>query len=372
MPSQTTRRRALGMAGGAIAAALAGCTSAVPGMQSGDGGGPTTTARPKVDPGATTIGMLYATGGLGDESFNDMANRGVKKARVEFGVEYKNEVPAKVEDMGKLQTQYAESTDPAFDLTVCVGFLQQSSLKKVSKEHPDQQFMLIDSVVQRDNVANYTFKEHEGSFQVGHLAGLLTNQGFSAGAGQTRLDRKTVGFVGGVESGLIEKFEAGFKAGVAHADENVEVLTSYVGSFADAEGGKAAAQKMYDDGADIVYHAAGGSGIGVFQAAQENGRFAIGVDSDQSASDPRYANVILASMVKRVDTAVFQAIENVHNDEFGGGSITSLGLEQNGVKAVYGSPVGEEIPDGVKSKLDDSRQAIIGGSIDVPSTMEEN
>ncbi|WP_435360266.1 BMP family lipoprotein [Haloarchaeobius sp. DFWS5] len=366
-----TRRGALTVAGGAIASGLAGCTSFVPGSGDGDDE-QSTTERPLVEPGATTIGMLYATGGLGDESFNDMANRGVKQARVEFGVEYKNEVPESVEQMASLQTSYAESTDPAFDLTVCVGFLQAGSLADVAKNHTDQQFMLIDSVIDQPNVANYTFKEHEGSFQVGHMAGLLTKQGFSAGAGQTRLDRKTLGFVGGVESDLIKKFEAGFKAGAAHAGDDIEVRTTYIGDFADPEGGKQAAQQMYDDGADIVYHAAGGTGLGVFQAAQENGRFAIGVDSDQSASDPRYANVILASMVKRVDTAVYQAVDNVENGQFGGGDVTSLGLAQNGVRAVYGDPVGDEIPDTVKSKVADSRQAIIDGSISVPTTPEDS
>ncbi|WP_267641079.1 BMP family lipoprotein [Haloarchaeobius amylolyticus] len=359
-------------AGGGIASALAGCTSVVPGM--GDDGDPaddTETATRQFDESETYIGMLYATGGLGDDSFNDMANRGVKLARVRHGIEYKNEVPAGVDEIGTLQAQYAKSAQPAFDLTVCVGFLQQEPLSKTAKQYPDQRFMLVDSVVDRDNVANYVFKEHEGSFQVGVLAGALTGQGFSAGAGQTRLDRKTVGFVGGIESGLIKKFEAGFMAGAKHADPDVEVLSEYVGSFSDIEGGKQAAQSMYDEGADIVYHAAGGTGLGVFQAAQQNGRFAIGVDSDQSESDPRYANVILASMVKRVDTAVFNAIQNVHEGEYNGGSVQSLGLEQDGVAVAYGNDLGPQIPETATNQIDDTRSKIVNGEIDVPTTPEE-
>ncbi|MCT9094625.1 BMP family protein [Haloarchaeobius sp. HME9146] len=371
MDRSITRRGILTGACGGITSALAGCTSVVPGMGTGDGDGATETATRQFDQSETFIGMLYATSGLDDDSFNDMANRGVKLARVRHGIEYKNAVPETVDQIQALQTEYAKSTNPQFDLTVCIGFLQQEPLTKTAKEYSDQKFMLVDAVVDRDNVANYVFKEHEGSFQVGVLAGSLTSQGFSAGAGQTRVDRKTVGFVGGIESDLIKKFEAGFMAGAKYADEDVEVLREYVGSFSDVEAGRQAAQSMYDEGADIVYHAAGGTGVGVFQAAQENGRFAIGVDSDQSETDPRYANVILASMVKRVDTAVFNAIDTIEKGEFDGGSVQSLGLDRNGLEVAYGNVVGPEIPELAKLQVDDTRFKIVNGEIDVPTTPEE-
>ncbi|WP_439027768.1 BMP family lipoprotein [Haloarchaeobius sp. DT45] len=371
MDRTTTRRTVLAGAGGGITSALAGCTSVVPGMgDDGDDGGEATTTR-RFDQSETFIGMLYATGGLGDDSFNDMANRGVKLARVRHGIEYKNAVPKNVDEIQTLQAEYAESTQPEFDLTVCVGFLQMEGLQQTAADYPDQRFMLVDSVVEQDNVANYVFKEHEGSFQVGTLAGALTTQGFSAGAGQTRIDRKTVGFVGGIESGLIKKFEAGFEAGAKHADSDVEVLTEYIGSFSDVDAGRTAAQSMYDEGADIVYHAAGGAGLGVFQAAQENGRFAIGVDADQSETDPRYANVILASMVKRVDTAVFTAIQNVDEGSFKGGSVQSLGLEDDGVAVDYGNQLGPQIPESARRQVADAGDGIVAGDIDVPTTPEE-
>jgi len=315
--------------------------------------------------------MAYATGGLGDDSFNDMANRGIKRARVRYGVEYENQVPSGPSEMGDIQSAYASSTNPEYDLAVCVGFLQTEALQETATAHGDQQFMLIDSVVDRDNVASYVFKEHEGSFQIGHLSGLLTTREFSAGAGRTRPEEATVGFVGGIESSVIKKFEAGFRAGVAHADDSVDVMANYVGAFDDVEGGKAAAAEMYDQGADVVYHAAGGTGLGVFQAAQERGRFAMGVDSDQSESDPRYANVVLASMVKRVDTAVFDAVEAVVDDAFAGGSVNSLGLAEDGVELVYGSELGDAVPGEVADAIEDSRGAIEDGEIDVPTTPEE-
>jgi len=137
---------------------------------------------------------------------------------------------------------------------------------------------------------------------MGVLAGRLTETEFSAGAGSTDPDSTTVGFVGGVDSPVIRRFQAGFEAGVDYASDNVDVTTSYVGSYADPSGGQEAALSMYQNGVDIVYHASGATGVGVFQAAQAEGRFAFGVDQDQSISNESFADVILASMVKRVDT----------------------------------------------------------------------
>jgi basic membrane protein A len=349
------RRRMLKVGGaGLLGTSLAGC------LGGSFGGGSD----------ATNVGMVYATGGLGDNSFNDMAHKGIKDAQSEFGVEYKNTEPDSLSDVGALQKKLARSTDPDYELICCIGFVQTTALEENAPEFGDQQFMVVDSVVEEDNVASYVFKEHQGSFQVGHLAGLLTSEEFSAGAGETT-DDLTVGFVGGKEVPLIRKFEAGYKAGVEHANEDVEVLSAYAGAWNDPGKGQSIANSMYEKGADIIYHAAGGTGNGVFKSAQSEGRFAIGVDADQSKSLPDFADVILASMVKRVDEAVFRSVENTTNDEFDGGSINSLGLEKDGVAAVYGDELGSEIPDEIKSALDSSREKIINGDIEVPSSTEE-
>ena len=319
---------------------------------------------------ATNVGMVYATGGLGDNSFNDMAHKGIKKAKDEFGVTFKNTEPDTPSDVGTLQKKLARSTDPDYELVCCIGFVQTTALKENAKQFSDQNFMVVDSKVEKDNVASYVFKEHQGSFQVGHLAGLMTDRDFSAGGGETTDDLK-VGFVGGKEVPLIKKFEAGYRAGVKHANSDVEVLSAYAGAWNDPGKGQSIANSMYEKGADIVYHAAGGTGNGVFKAAQNKGRYAIGVDADQSKSLPDFANVILASMVKRVDNAVFRSVERTTNDNFDGGSIHSLGLEKNGVAAVYGDQLGSEIPDSVKSSLDSSREKIINGDIEVPKSTEE-
>nr|WP_162265535.1 BMP family protein [Haloprofundus marisrubri] len=374
------RRTLIKATGAAGIAGLAGCTGGpTEGGDSGsnDSGGSggndsSGSGNESTDGGSESggssdinVGMIYATGGLGDGSFNDQAQTGVQQASEEFGVSSNDVQPSEVTEFQTFQQQFAQGGE--YDLICCIGFLQAEALAETSQDYPEQNFMIVDSVVEQSNVASYTFGENEGSFLVGQMAGLLTQQEFSAGAGQTSPDQTTVGFVGGVEGDLIGKFEAGYRAGVAEASEDIEVQVSYVGNFNDVQAGNEAATAMYNDGADIVYHAAGNAGTGVFQAAQEAGKFAIGVDQDQSLTKSGYADVILASMVKRVDTAVYTSIENVVNDSFNGGSVTTLGLEQEGVAAVYGDQIGSEIPEDVTSAVSESRQAIIDGNIEVPA-----
>ncbi|MFC4541618.1 BMP family protein [Halosolutus amylolyticus] len=314
------------------------------------------------------VGMVYATGGLGDDSFNDMAQQGIQQAEEDFDLAYDKTEPGSEGEFPSAQRDFAESGE--YDLISCIGYAQAEALTENAEQYPDQNFMIVDSVVEADNVRSYVFGEPEGSFQVGHLAGLLTTEEFSAGAGETNPDANVVGFVGGTESTLIESFQAGFEAGVAYANEDAEVVSSYIGSFNDTAQGQEAARTMYQEqDADIVFHAAGRTGIGVFQAAQEEGRFAIGVDDDQSLSNPDFADVILASMVKRVDTAVYSATESVVDDAFEGGQTETLGLEEEGVGATYGDELGDEIPQEIKDRVAESRQAIIDGEIDVPSEL---
>ncbi|KPN31373.1 cytosine deaminase-dependent hydrolase [Halolamina pelagica] len=348
---------------GATGAALTGLT----GCLGGSGG----------DSAEAHVGMVYSLGGLGDEAFNDMAHAGIQKAEEELGIAYDNTEPEGQSEFGTFQSQFASSSDPNYDLVTCIGFSQRTALQENADEYPDQNFMLVDAGLDADNVASYRFREHEGSFQVGHLAGLLSTREFShegsySGTEKTFSsdpDTKTVGFVGGKENPLIKKFEAGFIAGVHHADADIDVRSAYAGSWNDPGRGQEIAGSMYDEGADIVYHAAGATGSGVFNAAGERGRLAIGVDSDQSLSSDA-SHTIVASMVKHVDTAVFNATKDVVNDEFKGGSTVSLGLEDGGVEAVIGADYEGEIPQEVLDALDSSREAIQNGDIDVPTEPE--
>ena len=341
-------------------------TSGAEGTTSEDGDGTTEQTTASADE-TTNVGMVYATGGLGDGSFNDQAQQGIEEAANNWNVEYQQAQPDSVSAFKNFQQQFASSTSPNYDLVTCVGYLQADALAETSGQYPDQKFQIIDSVVDAPNVASYTFQEHEGSFLVGVLAAMLTTMSFDAGAGSTDSGTTNVGFVGGVEGSLIGKFEAGYKAGVKHTNADVNVQTTYVGSFNDPTGGREAALAMYNSGADVVYHASGNTGTGVFQAAQQKGRYAIGVDRDQSVTKSDYADVILASMVKRVDTAVVDAVESVVNNNFQGGSTTTLGLQDDGVACVYGQQLGPEIPSDVKSAVSSARESIIAGDISVPS-----
>jgi nucleoside-binding protein len=343
----------LGAATAAGLAALAGC--------SGSGGGDSDAA--------ADIGMIYATGGLGDDSFNDLAQAGAQRAEEELGITFDQSEPEAVSQFNSEQKGFAEGNK---DLIVTVGFQQAEALSENAVSYPDQNWMIIDSVVTNendeplDNVRNYLFAANQGSFQVGNMAGLLTTEDFAAGDGETNPDETTVGFVGGVESPLIGEFQAGFEAGVEFANPEVNVVSSYTGSFNDTAAGQEAALSMYqDEGADIIYHAAGATGIGMFQAAEQEGRFAIGVDDDQSQSTD-FENVILASMLKNVDEAVYDGIELVVNDEFSGGTEV-LELADNGVGVAYGSQLGDSIPDSIKSALEDSASQINNGDITVPT-----
>ena len=358
MASDFDRRRFIKAASAAGLVGLAGCSGG-PSGDGGDGGDGDVPAR---------IGIVYSDGGLGDNSFNDAAQQGILQAEEEFGIAYDESEPDGAGEFEQFQQQYAGSTDPAYDLVSTIGFNQGDALTETAPDYPDQDFMIVDTVVDEPNVASYLFREHEGSFLMGVLAGHLTETEFSAGAGETDPDSTSVGFVGGVDSPVIRRFQAGFEAGVDYATDDVDVTTSYVGSYADPTGGQEAALSMYQSGADIVYHASGATGVGVFQAAQEEGRFAFGVDQDQSISNESFADVILASMVKRVDTAVYESISNVIDDDHQGGSTTALGLESNGVECVYGDQIGGEVPDEITTAVADARDEIIAGNIEVPET----
>jgi len=174
--------------------------------------------------------------------------------------------------------------------------------------------------------------------------------------------------VGGARSPVIERFEAGYQAGVEAVDDSIEFRSAYTGAFNAPEQGQSTAGSMYDEGADVVYHASGGTGIGVFEAAQEVGRPAIGVDTDQSLTAPDYADVIVASMLKRMDSAVYTTIENVVNDDWDGTTSVRLGLEEEAHSIVYGDELGDGVPDSMREAVDEARQGIIDGDITPPES----
>ena len=322
-----------------------------------------TTTTPKDDTSSSAaaseikVGLAYDIGGRGDQSFNDAAAAGLDKSKAEFGVETKEAEAGNGEAESAKEERLRALASAGFNPVIAVGFAYSASVAKVAKELPDTQFAIIDDAAAvGDNIANLLFAEEQGSFLVGAAAALKSKTG-------------NVGFVGGVDVPLIHKFEAGYKAGAEAVNPDIKVQIKYLtqppdfSGFGDPAKGKTAAAGMFDAGADVVYQAAGGSGGGVFEAAKDAGGFAIGVDSDQyNTADPAVQDVIITSMLKKVDVAVYDFIKSVTEDSFAAGPIT-YDLEKDGVG--YSTSGGQV--DDIADKLEEFKAQIIAGDITVPS-----
>jgi len=309
--------------------------------------------------GGISVGLAYDIGGRGDKSFNDSAAKGLDQAKTELGATVQeseaqpNETDADKED--RLRT-LAEQGAKA---VIAVGFAYSGPLAKVAPDYPNVKFAIVDDAAAKgNNVTNIVFAENEGSFLVGAAAALKSASG-------------TIGFIGGVQTPLIAKFQAGYAAGAAAAKPGTKVLVQYLTQAPDFTGfndpakGQTAAGGLLDQGADVVYQAAGGSGSGVFKAvAAKAGAKAIGVDSDQYlTADPAVQQVILTSMVKNVNVGVFDFIKSVSGGSVKAGS-TLYDLKNKGVGyATSGGMVSDIAP-----KLDEFSQQIQSGTIMVPTT----
>jgi basic membrane protein A len=324
--------------------------------------GSDTTETTAADSGgdATQVGLVYDLGGRGDQSFNDAAAAGLEKAQKEFGVEAKELEPDEGgENREELMRLLA---DQGSQLIFGIGFLFADSITAAAPDYADTTFAIVDSVVEAPNVASLVFAEQEGSFLVGAAAALKSKTGH-------------IGFIGGVEVDLIKKFEAGYVAGAKKINPDIKIDISYItqppdfGGFNDPARAKEIATGMYGAGADVVYHAAGGSGGGLFEAAKEYAEandqvWAIGVDSDQyNIVDDSLKPYILTSMMKKVDVAVYDTIKRFNDGEDVGGAVTTYDLEAGGVD--YATSGG--FVDDIKDQLDDLKAQIIAGDIEVPT-----
>jgi len=305
------------------------------------------------------IGLAYDTGGRGDRSFNDSAFAGADKAATELGGEVRELSPnADASNRADLLTQLA---DEGYNPIIAVGFAYGADVAEVAKQYPDTNFAIVDSSVAEagaDNLTGLLFAEEQGSFLAGVAAALKS-------------EAKHVGFVGGVDTGLIQKFQAGFEAGVKEVDDSIEVDVQNITpdgdftGFNDPARAQILAQGMFDGGADIVYHAAGASGSGVFKAASESDGLAIGVDSDQyeTVDEPALKEVIMTSMLKRVDNAVQAYITGFSEGDVPGGEDVINDLSTDGIAlATSGGKI-----DDIMDQIDEYKQKIIDGEIEVPT-----
>ncbi len=346
---------------------------------------------PKEAAATRLVGLVTDIGGRGDQSFNDSALRGLEAWAA--GVAFKGgahaplppaareatippELRARVRPVAvkplvvqsKVQEDYQPNlqlvVDQGAGLVIGVGFALENAVETVAKQNPDARFLLIDSPVldakggllALKNVRTVIFKEHEGSFLAGALAGLVA--------------KERVGFVGGMEIPLIKKFEAGFKAGVKTTNPSARVLVQYTGSFDNVQHGKQAGADLLSKGAEVVFHAAGSDGSGVIQAVKEARAggaavFAIGVDSDQAHLAPE---AVLTSMVKRVDLAVWQAAADLEAGALSGGDVI-MGLAEGGVTL---APVTLDFPGKAEAlaKVEALRAAVVSGALAVPANDE--
>ena len=270
------------------------------------------------------IGLILATGGLGDKSFNDQSFKGASDAAAVIAAQYGVTVddaldyvePTDIAEYEGYQLQFADSGE--YDIIVCIGFDQASALEIVAPQYPDIKFVLVDMVVFGDNVASVVTNDWESAFLCGVAAGMMT-------------ETNKIGFEGGMEIDLIIGFMNGYTQGSKWANPDVEVLVRYVGEWANPTLGAELAREMYNAGADFIYGAAGKSHLGVFAAAEELGKYALGTDVDQAATAPEHADVIVASGLKRVDLAVESEIMKLVNGTwtagiFGYGMVSDFGF----------------------------------------------
>lgn len=294
-----------------------------------------------------SVAMVTDVGGVNDQSFNQSAWEGLERARDELGVRVSYVESTQAADYPR---NMETLVDAGSDLIWGIGFLMADTVLEEARVNPGQKYAIIDNAYETtpSNLIGVVFREQEPSFLVGYIAGKMSTT-------------NKIGFVGGIRFALIEKFEYGFRAGVAYANPQAEVLVQYADSFTDAARGKAIANQFYQLGADIVYHAAGGVGDGVIEAAKEQNRWAIGVDRDQNYLAP---DNVLTSAMKRVDNAMFNVVKDLVDGKWAGGSTIEYGLADGGVDIAPTS--NKHVPANILSEVDALKAQIISGAISVP------
>ena len=300
--------------------------------------------------------VVYDMGGKNDKSFNEAAFTGAERFKEETGVEYEDfEIQNDAQREQALRRYAERGNNPV----VAIGFSQAAAVEKVAKEFPDTKFAIVDMVVEQPNVRSILFAEHEGSFLVGVMAAKASKSG-------------KVGFVGGMDIPLIRKFACGYVQGVKSVDASYEVFQNMTGTTPAAWGdpvkGGELAKSQIDRGADVVYHAAGGTGIGVLQAAADAGALGIGVDSNQNGMHP---GKVLTSMLKRVDNAVYDAFMDVKNDEWSAG-FDIKDLKAGGVSYAMDENNADLVTDDIKMAVEAAEAGIKDGSIVVHDYMSDS
>jgi len=296
------------------------------------------------------VGLVLDRGGKDDKSFNSSAYLGANQAKEKLGIFLKF---TEASDDNAYDTLLRSFAQRDFDLIIGVGFGQKEAVKKIAAQFPNKHFAIVDSEVDLPNVRSLLFEEHEGSYLIGAIAAMTSKTG-------------KIGFVGGMDIPLIRRFELGYTAGAKKVNPQVAVIANFVGVTSEAWNnppkGKELAVSQYEAGADVIFAAAGASGLGVFDAAEDKKRFAIGVDANQDWTKP---GLILTSMLKRVDEAVFSTIEAAKRGSFTGG-VQWFGLANKGVDYSFDQYNAKILTESVRKRADELKAEIIAGKIVVP------
>ena len=299
--------------------------------------------------------VVYDLGGKFDKSFNEGVYNGAVKFRTDTGIEFREfEVQTDSQRVQALRNFARRGQDPI----LAVGFQYASALEKVAPEFPETRFAIIDAVVDHPNVQSIVFREHEGSFIVGILAAMATTG-------------DKIGFVGGMDVPLIRRFACGYVLGARHARPDIQVFQNMTGTtgaaWNDPVKGGELAKSQFDRGAEVVYHAAGSTGLGVLQAAADAGRLGIGVDSNQNHLHP---GRVLTSMLKRVDVAAYDVFDSARRDAWQSG-VRVLGLKENGVGWALDEHNEALVTAAMKAAADEAARRIVAGEIKVHDYVAE-
>ncbi|MGF1592156.1 MAG: BMP family protein [Kiloniellaceae bacterium] len=300
--------------------------------------------------------VVFDMGGKFDKSFNEGVYNGVEQFKKETGIDYREfEVTNETQREQALRRMAQRGADPV----IGVGFAQAPAMEKVATEFPNTRFAIIDAVVDLPNVRSIVFKEHEGSFLVGMVAAMKSASG-------------KVGFVGGMDIPLIRKFACGYEQGAKHVSADIEVVQNMTGTtpsaWNDPTRGAELAKSQFDRGVDVIYAAAGGTGVGVYQTAEDSGKLAIGVDSNQNYLHP---GTMLTSMLKRVDVAAYKAFKDAQEDNWTSG-IQVLGLAEDGVGWALDEYNQDLVSEDMKAKVTEAAAEIVAGRLQVHDYTADN
>lgn len=309
--------------------------------------------RSEADKDKVHVGIVFDIGGKDDRSFNASAWEGVKRARAEFPIILRDVEPG---DPTSVEPAIRAFAERHYDLVIGVGFEQQPVVERVARDYPNVNFVIIDGMIDLPNVTSLLFREHEGSYLVGMIAAMTSKTG-------------TVGFIGGMDIPLIHRFETGYAEGARAANPNVNVIANYVGvtpaAWNNPGQGKELAIAQIGKGADVIFTAAGNSGLGAFDAVEQQKKFVIGVDSNQNWVKPGY---VLTSMIKRIDNAVYQIVKDRVSGQFTPG-VHVYGLDNDGVGYALDQYNEKLIPPEALQKVEDAKRKIISGEIKVTDAM---